>query len=298
MQILGAELQLKKDFLSIHESILLNQPGINKNTLAEHGTKELSPLILASLLNKKPTTRKRTVKQSTKFIIPEEHQGSWDALREKIELGKDFTSFLSRDIGDWIKADFLLFCSGVHHIHIATRRGVGTGKELIFGVFTDDTFYAILFGDHHDIYKPELLISTAEDNWPGILFRLSDKVYESGFYNKRIANDPKSHANIIKPAGYLDGHQHTSLITLSHNDKEIRNVPLSSFIAQENEMEFLRKIEDKLAKKHGPLTTLKLSIDFKRRKYEIKASGANQPYIYNFPKEITCSKIVAEKNIS
>lgn len=298
MKILGAELQLKKDLLSTHRSILIDQLGANATTIADHDIKELSPLILASLLNKIPTRRKRTVKQSKKFIIPAEHRNSWGALMGKIESGEDFTSYLSRDIGDWIKADFLLFCSGIHHIHITTKRGVGTGKELIFGVFTDDIFYAILFGDHHDTYSPDLLISIAEESWPGLLFRLSDTIHEHGFYNKRIANDPESHLNILKPVGYLDGHQHTTLMTLSHNNREIRNVPLSSFIAQQNEMEFLRKIEDKLTQKHGALATMRLSIDFEERKYKVKVSGLNQPYIYKFPKEITCSKIVAEKRIS
>ncbi|MFV3314378.1 hypothetical protein [Pseudomonas sp. NY15374] len=132
----------------------------------------------------------------------------------------------------------------------------------------------------------------AESSWPGQLFRKAELESNESHFDKRMVNDPEHHMNILQPAGTMAGHQRSHLITLLDGDAEIRNVSLELWTAFDNEVRHLVELENKLSNKHGYLADQRLKIDFARRRY-IVTSGSKQ-YLFDFPKNITISKIVAE----
>ncbi|UNT12253.1 hypothetical protein [Pseudomonas sp. I3-I5] len=254
--------------------------------------KGMAPIVYSTILSKKISPRPRLIEYGKDFIVPKEHEPNWNLIREKIHRGEDLSPYLSKDHIIWQKVDFLLSCSNIFHMHLTSRRGVGTNKELVFGVFTDEKFYAINFGDHHTIYQIKELYMKAEASWPGQLFRKAEVESNESYFDKRMVNDPEHHMNILQPAGTMAGHQRSHLITLLDGDAEIRNVSLELWIAFDNEVRHLVELENKLSNKHGYLADQRLKIDFARRRY-IVTSGSKR-YLFDFPKNITISKIVAQ----
>ncbi|WP_162885103.1 hypothetical protein [Pseudomonas syringae] len=292
VMIVFNKILLVEEFIKIFEKKLIDEFGLDLGVI-EGTTKGIAPIVYSSILNKKVSARPRIVEVSADFFVPPEHAESWDFLRDKIERGDDLSPYLSKDHKFWSKADFLLYCSNIHHIHLTTRRGVGTNVELVYGVFADSKFYAIHFGDHHDIYKIGTLYEKAEASWPGQLFRYADDGSQEHFYDKRMVNDPSRHMNLLRPAGKMSGHQRTHLISLTDGDSEISNVPLELWFAFDNEVAYLTTLEDRLSGKHGYLAQLKLNIDFEMRRYKIE-SGGFQRYLYGFSKDVTISSTVAK----
>lgn len=255
--------------------------------------KEISPIIYVSILNKliKPMPRRAVL--SDNFSIPENRRKDWDSLKEEIESGSDLTKYLSKDVTDWNKADFFLFTFGIYHMHLTSKNGVGTNKELLYFVPKDDAMYIILCGDHRELYTPAELIDIAEENWAGVLFNLSELKSNDYFYTKRLANDPDSHFNLVNPAGRLNGVQHSVITSISQDD--LKNVPYRALACYNNEVKFLEKLEDDLVKKYGGDIDLNLDIDFKNRRYVIRLlRGISLPQYVRFPDGETCSSWLAE----
>ncbi|ROL66616.1 hypothetical protein [Pseudomonas vranovensis] len=289
--ILYNKLLLVESYIRFYEQKLIKEFGLDLEEI-EGPVKGIAPIVYSSILNKKVSPRPRTIEIAKDFIVPEVHAHNWAKLREKIELGEDLSPFLSKDHIVWHKVDFLLACSNIYHIHLTTRRGGGTNKELIFGVFDDQKFYAITFGDHHSIYQIDDLYEKAESSWPGQLFRKAEAETDGGYFDKRMVNNPDHHMNLLKPAGKMSGHQRSHLITLFDGDAEIRNISFELWCAFDNEVEYLVKLEDKLATKHGYLADQNLKIDFGSRRY--KVSAGSKCYLFNFSQSLTISGVVAD----
>ncbi|HGN2666795.1 hypothetical protein N7414_30535 [Pseudomonas sp. GD04087] len=284
---------LVEDYIKIYEQKLIAEFGLDLEVV-EGTARGIAPIVYASILNKKVSARPRQVEIAATFDVPPEYARTWNALRAKIEQGDDLSAYLSKDHTNWSKADFLLYCSNIHHIHLTTRRGVGTNDELVYGIFKDDKFFAIHFGGHRDIYRIEDFYAIAEDSWPGQLFKTADDGAGSSFYERRMVTDPTRHMNILKPAGHMAGHQRTHLISLTDGEAEIKNVALEVWLVFSNEVDYLTELEDRFSKKYGYLAQLKLHIDFDRQRYIVISEGVRR-YVFEFPKKaLTVSKTVAK----
>jgi hypothetical protein len=284
------KLLLVESYIRFYEEKLVKEFGLDLEEI-EGPVKGIAPIVYSSILNKKVMPRPRVIELGADFIVPKEHARNWALLREKIELGEDLSPFLSKDHIVWHKVDFLLSCSNIYHMHLTTKRGVGTNKELIFGVFDDKRFYAIHFGDHHSIYQIDDLYEKAESSWPGQLFRKAEVESDGGYFDKRMVNDPDHHMNLLKPAGKMSGHQRSHLITLFDGDAEIRNISFELWCAFDNEVEYLVELEDKLSNKHGYLADQKLKINFGSRRY--KVTVGSKYYFFDFSKNVTISGVIA-----
>jgi hypothetical protein len=282
---------LVENFIKIYESKLQLDFGLDLERIGQ-GDKSMAPIVYVSIINKRVSARPRTVEIAGEFIVPDTHADKWLNLKRLIEDGSDLSPYLSRDKDSWDKADYLLYCSNLHHLHLATRRGVGTEKELIFGIFTNEKFHAVHFGDHHDAYQIDTLVGKAELSWPGQLFTIGEESATHNLYDKRLANDPRLQFNLITPSGKLAGHQRTNLISLS-DDKgnEIKNVPFQAWAAFDNEVLYLCDLERKLSAKHGYMAHMNLSINFKRKLYRVSVSGKN--YEYKYPNMVTASSLTS-----
>jgi hypothetical protein len=284
---------LVEDYIKIYEQKLIAEFGLDLNAI-EGSTKGIAPIVYASILNKKVSSRPRRVEMAAAFDVPPEYANIWNALRAKIERGDDLSAYLSKDHTNWSKADFLLYCSNIHHIHLTTRRGVGTNDELVYGVFKDNQFFAIHFGGHRDIYRIEDFYAIAEESWPGQLFKTAEDGAGSSFYERRMVTDPSRHMNLLKPAGHMAGHQRTHFISLKDGEVEIKNVAFEAWLGFDNEVAYLTGLEDRLFEKYGYLAQLKLHIDFKRQRYKVISAGV-QSYVFDFPrKTLTISKVAAK----
>lgn len=285
------KLLLVEGYVRFYEERLVKKLELNLDQI-EGGVKGLAPIGYSSILRKKVPLRPRKVELGLDFIVPDEHACNWALLSERIERGDDLSPYLSKEHTAWEKVDFLLACSNIHHLHLTTRRGVGTNKELIFGIFDEETFYAIHFGDHHSIYEIDDLYRKAETSWPEQLFRKAEIEDNEGYFDKRMVNDPAHHMNLLKPAGKMSGHQRSHLITLYDNDAEIKNISFELWCAFQNEVEHLVKLENKLVDKHGYLADQRLVIDLVNRRYEVSVS--TKRYRYDFAPSVTISGIVAD----
>lgn len=283
---------LVEDYINIYEQKLIAEFGLDLDAV-DGTTNGVAPIVYASILNKKVSARPRQVEIAAAFDVPLQYAKTWSALRAQIERGDDLSAYLSRDHTNWSKADFLLYCSNIHHIHLTTRRGVGTNDELVYGIFKDNKFFAIHFGGHRDIYRIEDFYAIAEDSWPGQLFKTAEDSAGSSFYERRMVTDPTRHMNLLKPAGQMAGHQRTHLISLTDGETEIKNVAFEAWLCFENEVVYLTGLEDRLSRKYGYLAQLKLHIDFERQQYKVIAEGVRS-YVFGFSREtLTISKIAA-----
>ncbi|WP_222707649.1 hypothetical protein, partial [Vibrio parahaemolyticus] len=291
------ELMLRQDLFKFYEDKLINDFNLEISTISDY-KREISPIIYMSLLNKRITTKPRSVIVSDRFTVPEKYKSAWDEICSMIESGQDVTKFLSKDVVNWRKADYLLFSCNIMHMHFTSKNGRGTNKELIFGLTTDDHFYALCVGDHNDLYNPELFYNIAESNWPDKLFSKLKEPLNDGFYNKRLANNPNEHFNLYSPLGKLEGHQHTTLVELKEGDCVIKNVPLKALIAYNNEVEYLNGIENELAKKYGADVDISLEVNLKSKCYKIRIDRPfTIPCERGFFSGITCSKVASENGL-
>ncbi|OMO22527.1 hypothetical protein [Vibrio lentus] len=288
-----SELMLRKQLFEFYENKLIDDFGLSPESIAEYD-KEISPIVYLSILNKKVASGAKKVITSPDFHVPDEYVENWNQLRSAIETGEDISQYMGRGTNDWLKADFLLFSCNIFHLHLTSRKGKSSNKELVFGVFTDDKFYALYFGDHNDVFSAKKFVDLAQKHWPNEILSFADE-QGSDTYNPRLALDPKSHFNLVKPAGSLNGHQHTVLTTMTNGSDQVRNVPLHLLIQYNNEVKYLNSIEDKLAGRIKADVEVSLTIDLVRQEYRIKAKGHYVPYVYPFSKMVTCSKTLAEK---
>ena len=291
------DLMLKKDLFQLYEDKLINEFGLNLSNLSGY-KKEIAPIVYTSILNKKITPKPRRVILSEEFSVPSEFEQDWQCLKSKIESGQDVSMYMSKGLKKWNKTDYLLFSCNVVHLHFRSDGNRGILNELVFGVVDGDNFYALSVGGHEDLYRPDELLNIAESNWPGELFRTRDTNKIPVPYDRELALDQEKQFNQFVPLGVLDGPQHTTICTLMESDGEIKNVPIKSFCAYENELLFLKNIENKLAEKHGADIRLKLEVDFVERKYKVKLLDVlSTPYKYSFSSWVSCSGIASEHHI-
>lgn len=285
---------LRKGLFKFYEEKIRVDFDINIEKLLDYKL-ELAPIIYISILNKKISNTPREIVESKEFIVPAKYSEAWGKICSLIKSGQDISHFMSKDVIDWRKADYLLFSCNVSHMHFTSKKGRGTNNELIFGVMTKDTFYALFVGGHNDLYKPGELINIAEKNWPDTLFNLAEKK-EGNYYTKRLANNPNEQFNLATPGGMLSGHQHTNLVNL--NEYGIKNVPLKYVIAYNNEVDYLNEIEECFASKYGADVNLKLSVDLGNKRYKIKLGKSfSIPTYKPFLNAISCSSIAAEHGL-
>ena len=288
-----SELMLREDLFELYENKLFDDFGLRPEDITDY-TKEISPIVYLSILNKKVSKEPKKVLCCSEFKVPEQHMENWNKLKFAIENGDDISHYMGRGTENWLKADFLLFSCNVYHLHLTSRKGKSSNKELIFGVFKDDKFYALYFGDHNDVFSAKTFVDIVQKHWPNEVLAFSENS-NSDIYNPKLASDPKSHFNLVNPAGSLDGHQHTVLTTMTDESGEIRNVPLHLLIQYNNEVNYLNSIENMLAGRIRADVEVALTVNFERQEYKVKAKGHYVPYIYPFPKMVTCSKTFAEK---
>jgi hypothetical protein len=283
---------LKRDYYNIFEQKLLDDFHLGTSEIQGYKN-EISPLVYTSILNKLVKSIPRKIILSDRFQVPEHRVDDWLIIKSEIESGCNLKKYLSKDVLIWNKADFFLFTFGIYHMHLTSKNGVGTNKDLFYFVLKDDAIYIILCGDHNELYSPRELIEIAENNWPGKLFNLSEVKSHNYFYTKRLANDPDSHFNLINPAGMLDGVQHTVITGLAQDD--LRNIPCKTICCYNNEVKFLENLENDLVLKYGANIKLKLDIDFSNRLYVVRLGRSYSiPQYIPFLEEITCSSWVAD----
>lgn len=115
--------------------------------------------------------RPRTVKISTSFACPPEHQSGWTALVAKIEAGDDLSPHLSLRIEDAMGKDPLLLDWGVYHLHLGqalhpkNQSFTDRTGPVVFGFPTVDAFHAIGIYDH-GAWSDSSVIETMHSNWP------------------------------------------------------------------------------------------------------------------------------------
>lgn len=118
----------------------------------------------------------RTVKLSTSFACPPEHQAGWAALMGKIEAGADLSPHLSLRIEDVMGKDPLLLDWGVYHLHLGqashpkNQNFIERTGPLVFGFPTVDAFHAIGIYDHC-AWSDSSIIETMHSNWPHLTER-------------------------------------------------------------------------------------------------------------------------------
>ncbi|MCD9537772.1 hypothetical protein GLP22_17940 [Photobacterium carnosum] len=286
------QFNLKRDYYNIFEQRLRDDFQLETSSIQDYKN-EISPIIYTSILNKLVKPKPRKIVLSDAFHVPENRLRDWDIVKREIESGANLEKFLSKDAVNWNKADFFLFTFGIYHMHLTSKNGVGTNKELLYFVLKEDVLYMILCGDHSELYSPAELIDIAENNWPKKLFNLSELKNNEYFYTKRLANDPDSHFNLINPAGRLAGVQH-SLITSLPQD-ELKNVPYKTISSYNKEVEYLEKLENELVRKYGGDIELKLDIDFDKRQYIVRVlRDFSIPLYVPFLDESTCSSWLAD----
>ncbi|MFT5716749.1 MAG: hypothetical protein ACI9T7_000927 [Oleiphilaceae bacterium] len=288
-----SELMLRKHLFKLYEKRLVEELGLKPETIEGYST-DISPIVYLSILNKKVSKIPKKIYECSDFIVPEEHLENWAKLKRAIENGDDISSYTGKGTENWIKADFLLFSCNVYHLHITSRKGKASNKELVFGVFKKDKFYALYFGDHNDLFSAKMFVDIANKHWPNEIFNPVEK-NGSNFYTPKLASDPSSHFNLINPAGSLNGHQHSNLITMKDESGDIRNVPQHLLFQYNNEVNYLNNIENKLAGRIRADVNMSLTVDFEQRLYIIKVKGHYTPYIYPFLESGTCSGTFSEK---
>lgn len=294
-RIYQMELMLRRELFAFYQNKIASDFDLDVESINDYKL-ELSPLIYASLLNKRVTPKPRAVLESHEFSVPEKYQKDWGQLKKLIKEGGDIKKYQSKDIDDWRKVDYLLFSCNITHIHFTSKNGKGTNRELVFGIVTNDEFYALYVGDHNDLYKPELFYEIAESNWPGRLFQSGQGKASRDNYTKRLANDPSHHHNLIKPIGTLQGHQHTTLVGIENDN--LKNISLKSLIAYNNEVDYLNDLEEKLCRKFGYDIPLKLEVDLMRKRYKIRIQRPFMlPMEKPFTEAISCSRLASESGI-
>lgn len=254
------------------------------------------PLILCSILNRKVINKPRRVFISNEF---DESISNWDIIKNMIENGEDIHPFMSKQLKVWEKNDFLLFFSGISHIHLIKNEQGGIGDELVFGIFTHDAFYAIYLGNHKDLYNLDKFVEIIKkNNWLHLLglLDLDDKVLNDFDRDLFKRNALKYKMNLISTAG-INQHQHSNLIDFELNNVNYKNLPLPVYFAYINEIEFIIKLEQVILQciRKGICSNRKyyLVINKNTSHYEIFQDGLiNRPIKVKFPNKILCSNFM------
>lgn len=267
---------------------------------------DILPMVYCCLKHRRITPVPRKVILSKKFqeslwvTKPE-----WVSLQKSIEIGEDINGYMSKSVNDWQAIDYLLCTCNISHFHLHKNKMGGIRETLVFGVFTKDSFYALDVGDHHDLYRPDYLVSIADLSWPDLnIFRVRQVVGKSeAKFNsknfKRTANNPNLQYNMIAPTFFidhngqrkeLDNHQNTALIGFELNGICIGKIPFKVYCAYVNEIKYLEELDVKLYQRHRA-KRMSLEVDEKKRIYSIEVHLQRSIKLsYKIPRKfITCS---------
>lgn len=267
---------------------------------------DITPIVYCCLQHRRIEPKKRRVILSDFFAKNNMSSSSeWISLKNKIENGVDINQYMSKSINDWKAVDYLLYTCNISHFHLHKDKYGGIRPELVFGVFTDEAFYAICVGDHNDIYASDKLLSLADSSWPrSKIFKYAEGAsYSSRIYSakdfKNFANNQNLRINLINPSSFatqsgvvksLIGHQNTALIGYTLNGIDYGKIPYRVYCAYENEIEFISALDAKLHSVHRA-RNMSLTVDEKNRKYMIEIYLRRSLSIeYSIPRNrITCS---------
>lgn len=120
----------------------------------------------------------RDIRLADDFSCPPDHQDGWEALQDKIRFGHDLNPHRSVRHASLHNPDGLLGEWGIHHFHL----GVGPYRNdpafvqrtgpILFGLVTDDTFYAIgVFAHGTGAFTDNDVLETIHRNWPDVIAR-------------------------------------------------------------------------------------------------------------------------------
>ena len=147
-----------EQWLNLFDSKLISL-GISMQTLEEYKKRygrEITPIIYCCLLHRKVIPKPRNFFESKEFSQKKTNKCS--KIIKDIRMGFDISPYMSKRLKEWEMTDMLLFFSNIYHIHLTKNKQGGIGDDLIFGIFTDDSFYAIDLGVHDDLYNLDKLI--------------------------------------------------------------------------------------------------------------------------------------------
>jgi hypothetical protein len=177
----------------------------------------------------------RSVRKSNAFQqnpIVAERSGALSTIVRDIEIGKDLTKYLSRDVkvgtqtpgkhrGRRRDLDLMLNDWGIHHLHISTQLEedgfVERGGPLLFAVFKPSTAYVIDVMQHRNWTRDHVLHVIAKE-WPneGLVYEIKSQVLPvmgvaHNYTDRERATLRKKHINagfevggkVFMPAGGL-----------------------------------------------------------------------------------------------
>lgn len=159
-----------RDFIKKQLNLLFFLKEEDINNLTEENIAH----VYFELKNRLIPEGQRNVHFSKEFSCHSSIRLGLDNLVDNIQLGKDLTPHLSRQIKNLNTVDGLLNDWGIHHLHLgieietdgfAKRRG-----ELLYVFFNDTDAYLIQIMDHHSFSKKELL-RILHKNWPSLIDR-------------------------------------------------------------------------------------------------------------------------------
>jgi len=273
---------LRKQWFEYFEKKLISDLSLDINLIKDYQL-DLAPIVYCSLLHKKVKSNKRSVHISDVFTKEDiKINDNWDNIKKIIEDGGDINEYMSKSTKDWKKFDYLLCMGNFSHIHIAKNKDGGIGKDLVFGVFTKDSFYALLIGDHESLYDVDVLCEIAERNFPNEFKCSNFNHIKDIFFNEKnidykyktaIAHDDK-----YKVYGFNKTYDQL-LVPYTLNDIKYGHLPFKVLMAYENEINHIEKIEKYIYETHKTRNYV-LEIDAKSNKYVVDITS----YI-NFKKE-------------
>lgn len=211
---------------------------------------------------------------------------------------------MSKSLNEWKAVDYLLYCYNISHFHLHKNKNGGVRSELVFGVFTEDSFYAFCIGDHNDIYKPDTLLKLAYETWPNEIYDYNANFdsydnFHQGFFKKQ-ANISDLQFNKFQSipiknkdgeiVATVDNSKHTTLIDFTLNNVKYENMPLKAYCAYINEIKHIKEIEMSLVRNVGA-DKMELSILPEQKQYSVFVHS-KVPFTKTIPfrkKQVLCT---------
>lgn len=252
-----SEMVLTKQWFEYFANRILTEFDMDVTQIDDY-QRDVAPLVYTALHNRRVLNKPRKVIPSIFFMQGEWAKNErWLKLKATIESGGDINLYMSKSLKNWRSIDYLLYNYNISHFHLYKNKDGGIRHELVFGVFTDGEFYVLCVGDHNDIYKPDQLISLANESWKKNIFEYRDELDSySEFCSKTFkkqANSVKHRFNRIgnipiknengEVIAVVDNSNHTCLINFTLNDICYPEVPIKSYCAYVNEIDHIEKIE-------------------------------------------------------
>ena len=232
----------------------------------------LSPLVYTFLKYKYLVKKKRKVIESSSFYDGNWNDNlkkRWDNLKKEIEKGEDLNGFMSKKNLEWRDnqghtiIDYLHITTRISHFHLRKCKQGGIGDELIFGVCTDDTFYALFLGTHKDLYDLDKFNDVIENQFKDLNILNEIRCDKKLF--KLLANNHNFQPNLIYGKAIPDEYDNEVGLINYCIDGNYYKVPFKVYSAYENEISYIEKLEEFSFKTNG----LYLDIDPINKEYII-----------------------------